>query len=320
MDPTYPLYPIFAFVCFILVLIPLPWHLQAWNTGTCMYMIWTGVVCLIQFANSIIWHGNTINKAPIYCDISTRIVLGAGVALPACSRCIQRCLYRITSSKTVTSTKEQKLRIIVIDLCICLGFPLLTMALTYIVQGHRFSIFEDIGCTPAIYNIWPAYPIYFMWPLICGLISSVYCVLILKSFSTRRSRFDSFYSSGHSSQRYVRLMLLSVTDVVFTIAFSTWVIFSNANETKPYISWADTHSDFGVVRTFPSMIWRSVHELRVDVEFDRWNIIMCALVFIAFFTFAEETRGKYKSVLAKRANLRGTTSKSAFSNNSSRYD
>ncbi|TDL18862.1 STE3-domain-containing protein [Rickenella mellea] len=185
-------------------------------------------------------------------------------------------------------------------------------------KGHRFSIFEDIGCTPAIYNIWPAYPIYFIWPLVCGVISSVYCVLTLKPFSARRSRFDSFYSSGHSSQRYVRLMLLSVTDVAFTIAFSTWVICSNAKEMNPYISWADTHSGFSVIHTFPSMIWRSAHDLRVDVEFDRWNIIMCAIVFIAFFTFAEETRGKYKSVLAKRANLSNRTSKSVFSNNSSR--
>ncbi|TDL13806.1 fungal pheromone STE3G-protein-coupled receptor [Rickenella mellea] len=284
MDPTYPLYPIFAFICFVLVLIPLPWHLQAWNTGTCMYMIWTGVVCLIQFVNSIIWHGNAINKAPIYCDIATRIVLGAGVALPACSLCIQRCLHRITNSKTVTSTKEQKIRIVIIDLCICLGFPLLIMALsTFLIKFQRI-------------------------PFTLGA--------LIGTVEFRRGEGDAAVS-GHSS---LRLMLLSVTDVVFTIAFSTWVIFSNANEMKPYISWADTHSDFGVVRTFPSMIWRIVHYLRVDVEFNRWNIIMCALVFIAFFTFAEETRGKYKSVLAKRANLSSTTSKSVFSKTSSRYD
>ncbi|TDL18870.1 fungal pheromone STE3G-protein-coupled receptor [Rickenella mellea] len=318
MDPTYPLYPIFAFICFVLVLIPLPWHLQAWNTGTCMYMIWTGVVCLIQFVNSIIWHGNAINKAPIYCDIATRIVLGAGVALPACSLCIQRCLHRITNSKTVTSTKEQKIRIVIIDLCICLGFPLLIMALsTFLIKFQRipFTLGALIGTVEFRRPFFRAPtgpgPIMGSQPFLCST--------QMRDEVTPEKRVDRFVFSGHSSQRYVRLMLLSITDVVFTIAFSTWVIFSNAKEKKPYISWADTHSDFGVVRTFPSMIWRSVHDLRVDVEFDRWNIIMCALVFIAFFTFAEETRSKNKSVLAKRANLGGTSSKSAFSNNSSRY-
>lgn len=68
-DFTYPLFPIFAFLGFILSLIPLPWHLQAWNSGTCYYMIWTSLACLNQFINSIVWHGNALNPAPIWCDI-----------------------------------------------------------------------------------------------------------------------------------------------------------------------------------------------------------------------------------------------------------
>ncbi|TDL18859.1 STE3-domain-containing protein [Rickenella mellea] len=314
MDPTYPLYPIFAFVCMVLVMIPLPWHLQAWNTGTCMFMIWTGVVCLIQFINSIIWRGNAINVAPVYCDISTRIVMGAGVALPACSFCIQRCLYRITNANLATFSREQKRRNLIIDLCVCLGFPIFIMALAYIVQGHRFSIYEDIGCTFGIYNIWPAYPIYFVWPLVFGLMSLVYCVLTLRSFSARRSRFQT-------SQRYVRLMLLSTTDVAFTIGFSTWVIYSDAKFVNPYISWADTHSYFSVIHTFPSIIWRNEHDTSVAVEFSRWNIVMCAIVFIAFFSFAEETRGNYKiafGTLAKRTGLSNISFSSTFMGSSSK--
>ena len=41
----------------------------AWNTGTCLYMIWTGLACLIQFINSIVWRSNVINWAPVWCDI-----------------------------------------------------------------------------------------------------------------------------------------------------------------------------------------------------------------------------------------------------------
>ena len=43
-----------------------------------------------------------------------------------------------------------------------------------IVQGHRFNIFEDIGCVPTIYNTPPAYPLVFMWPIVLGCISFVY--------------------------------------------------------------------------------------------------------------------------------------------------
>ena len=43
---------------------------SAWNTGTCLYMIWVGLGCLVQFINSIVWSKNMINRAPVYCDIS----------------------------------------------------------------------------------------------------------------------------------------------------------------------------------------------------------------------------------------------------------
>lgn len=71
VNPTYPLFPIFAFLGFVLVLIPLPWHLQAWNAGTCMYIAWTAVACLLQFVNSVVWRNNALNIAPVFCDICT---------------------------------------------------------------------------------------------------------------------------------------------------------------------------------------------------------------------------------------------------------
>jgi len=41
----------------------------AWNIGICLSMIWTGLGCLIQCINSIVWNNNMVDKAPIYCDI-----------------------------------------------------------------------------------------------------------------------------------------------------------------------------------------------------------------------------------------------------------
>jgi hypothetical protein len=45
----------------------------------------------------------------------------------------------------------------------------------YIVQGHRFNIFEEIGCYPMTYNTPPAYPLVFAWPLAIGIVSATYC-------------------------------------------------------------------------------------------------------------------------------------------------
>ncbi|TDL19569.1 putative pheromone receptor STE3.2 [Rickenella mellea] len=158
MDPTYPLYPIVSFICFILVLIPLPMHLHLRNAGTSMYIIWTAASCLILFVNSIVWHNNAIDKAPVWCDISGRILLGYGTAIPACGLCIQRRLYLATRI-TITNQKE-KMKFFFQDLFVSLGLPLLFTALAFIVQGNRYDIFEDFGCIIPIYNVWPVYPIY----------------------------------------------------------------------------------------------------------------------------------------------------------------
>lgn len=45
----------------------------------------------------------------------------------------------------------------------------------FVVQGHRYDIFEDIGCFPALVNSLPTYFLSGIWPIPIGLISAVYC-------------------------------------------------------------------------------------------------------------------------------------------------
>ena len=68
-DVTYPSFPIVAALGFVVILVPLPWHLEAWNSGTCYYMIWVALACLNQFVNSVVWANDALNRAPIWCDI-----------------------------------------------------------------------------------------------------------------------------------------------------------------------------------------------------------------------------------------------------------
>jgi pheromone a factor receptor len=168
---SYPnwIFSVFSFAGFILVIIPFPWHLQSWNTGTCLFMAWTGLSCLILSINSMVWNGNAYNHAPVWCDISkastlilyggryilthhftiaaTRILVGAAVAIPAASLCINRRLYHIACVKSVTHSRaevrsryfashsvnniprRQRRRAIMVDLAIGIGLPVLEMIL-----------------------------------------------------------------------------------------------------------------------------------------------------------------------------------------------
>ena len=205
---------------------------------------------------------------------------------------------------------------------LCLSYTRLS---EYIVQGHRFDIFEDIGCYPALYNTLLTYFISVMWPIVIGLISAVYCgmpfspsylyfvsdgmllVLTLRSFARRRVEFGRFLSSNKSLtlSRYFRLMALAMSDIIFTTSLATFMMWLNATATPigPWRSWADTHFDFNRVEEFPALFWRSDHLTVISIEFSRWVGPLCAILFFAFFGFADEARKNYRNAfwwIAKR--------------------
>ncbi|KAF5329528.1 hypothetical protein D9619_009304 [Psilocybe cf. subviscida] len=309
-DPTYPLFPIFSFLGFILSLIPLPWHLQAWNSGTCYFMMWTSISCLNQFVNSIVWHNNALNPSPIWCEISIRILMGASVGIPLASLCINRRLYQIASSQAVTITRGEKRRAILIDTTLCVLCPLLFIALQYVIQGHRFNIYEDIGCYPALYNTLLTYFISSMWPAVIGLTSAVYCFLSLRAFARRRLEFSQFMNSGNSSLtmgRYFRLMGLAATDILLTTPLSIFSMWVNASggPLDPWRSWEDTHFNYSRIEQVPRFYWSMSRNLVLGMTFTRWVPIFCALIFFAFFGFADEAKKNYRKAFWFVANRFG---------------
>ncbi|KAF8809922.1 STE3-domain-containing protein [Phlegmacium glaucopus] len=311
---TYPnaVFSAFAFTGFVMCAIPLPWHLQAWNTGTCMYMIWTGLACLNQFINSIIWNRNAINWAPVWCDISARFIVGVSIAIPAASLCINRRLYHIACVRVVTSTRADKRRAIMVDLAIGVGLPVLVMGLQYIVQGHRFDIYEDFGCFPVSYYTWPIYPIIMLPPLFIGIVSGVYATLTIIAFCKNRSQFNAMLSSYSkmTSNRFLRLMCLAGVEVMFTVPVCIYAIVLQTQTLPlyPWISWANVHSYFDRADQFPALLWRDPRNRigEISIESTRWDVVFCAFVFFIFFGFADEARKNYRSAyqsVAKRIGI-----------------
>jgi pheromone a factor receptor len=96
----------------------------------------------------------------------------------------------------------------------------------YIVQGHRYNIFEDVGCLGETFEILVAIVLFHLPPpLLVGCVSAVYCVLSFRSSYASRAQFKELLSSSNSNlNRYVRLMLLAGTDIAMTIPLSIWVL------------------------------------------------------------------------------------------------
>ncbi|KAI9571967.1 STE3-domain-containing protein [Boletus coccyginus] len=299
-----------AFISFVLCMIPLPWHLQAWNTGTCLYMIWTGLACLNQFINSVVWNSDVINRAPVWCDISTHFMVASSVAIPAASLCINRRLYQIASVQSVTKTRAQKRRDVIVDLSIGIGLPIIVMILHIVVQAHRFMIYEEVGCFPFTWNTPLAYPLFLAWPIVIGLVSATYCIGTIRELAIRRAQFKEFLSTSRtlSSSRYFRLMGLAGIEILCTVPLASYSVYLNlaASPLQAYVSWDYAHAEFNVVDQVPAAVWQADPTFLVSIELTRWFVVICAVVFFAFFGFADEARRNYRLAyvsVAKRVGL-----------------
>ncbi|KZV72297.1 STE3-domain-containing protein [Peniophora sp. CONT] len=296
-DPSYPLFPILAFLAFVLVLVPFPWHFRAWNSGTCLFMFWVSVSCLIQFVNSVVWHGTVENIAPRYCDLATHFSVAAAVGIPAASFCISRRIFAISCVRSTGITHKDKVRDVVIDLCIAFVFPLVCIIFQYVVQGHRFDIIEDAGCFSVTVNVVPAYVLVYMWPLIIGCASFALSCMSLWKFIRHRAALGQMMSAGGalSQSQFLRLLMLSLTEMMCTIPLSIWTIYLSASSAPPaqWTSWDDIHFNFGRVGQIPNVFWRSNKNTVMQIEFTTWLPLFCSLLFTILFDLSPDARRHY---------------------------
>src|SRR6266702_1507820 len=291
-------YSAFSFIGFLLCAIPLYWHLEAWNVGTSLYIVWAGLGCLNFFINSVVWNSSMKNVAPVWGDISTRFIVGLNVGIPAALLVINLRLFKIVSRTAALMMRAEKRRALFIDLAIGLGITLIQMVLQLIVEGHRFNIFEEIGCFPSTYNVTIAFPLVHTWRLVISIITAIYCVLTIRLFWKNSQQLKEIQGSNKNvnHSQYMRLIALSSTQLLFTLPISLFILYVNIHvvPVQRWISWEDTHFDYSRVAQFPSIVWRADLMHQTGIEASRWTVIPCAFLFFAFFGFAEKAREHYR--------------------------
>ncbi|KAJ7085147.1 pheromone A receptor-domain-containing protein [Mycena belliarum] len=300
-DSLYPLFSIFAFLGFLLVLVPLPGHLQAWNAGTCFFMMWAALACLNQFVNSVVWADDMLNRAPGWCDLSIRITMAASVGIPAASLCISRRLFHITRAEAGSVSRTDKRRAVLVDTLICVLLPLIYLALQYISQTHRFTLYEQLGCVPALANSIPTYFLSLIWPPLLAGVAAIYAALALRAFLRRRAALtqcltsDSSPAPGLTPSRYLRLLALVIVVVLLTLPLGLLVIATGL-KAAPLVPWhglAAVHAKVDTVAQVPAAVWRGTRLVAAMLEFARWAVPVCALVFASLFVGAAEARTPY---------------------------
>jgi hypothetical protein len=185
-----------------------------------------------------------------------------------------------------------------------------------IVEGHRFDIFEDVGCYPNFYNVPLAFPLVYIWPLVINIVTAVYsCVLysLVRSPSSTADytlglNIHLFWKSSRQlkdmlgsntiphQNRYIRLIALCSTQIFCSLPMTIFPIYFNARVAPmfPWISWDDTHFNYSFVDQIPSVVWRASAAAETALELHRWFLVLSAFLYFAFFGFAEEARKNYR--------------------------
>ncbi|EGN91696.1 hypothetical protein SERLA73DRAFT_192129 [Serpula lacrymans var. lacrymans S7.3] len=291
-------FSVFGFIGFVLVSILLPMHLRARNAGTCMYIVWTSIVCLTTAVNSIIWNRNYVNWSPVWCDISSRVIMAAGWGNEVALLCIIRRLYRIITMKAVNQSVREARRDLIVDLCIGIGLPILILSLQYIVEFCDFEIFEDVGCFPAVNITAPSIPIFVMWPAVFALVTAIYAGLTIYATIKRKAYRREIMSSNQALQfgHYWRLLTLTGIGIVCTLPYGMLEFFVNVLPPYQPYNWDIEHTGFSEGQETPASLWANDAVSVYSMEINRWSPLFNALVFFAFFGFTKEARQDYRRV------------------------
>ncbi|KAJ7339985.1 fungal pheromone STE3G-protein-coupled receptor [Mycena albidolilacea] len=283
------------FIALGLLLVTLPHHWRVRNIATLSIIAWLSAYNLMYGVGAVVWDRNDEIRATVWCDIVTKIKIGADAGLPGCCLCMAKQLNRIAYGLDM-SPRGWKHR--TLDILLCWGLPVIVMALHYIVQGHRFDIIEDIGCIPAIYVSWLSIIILDFTAFVPAILALIYCGLALFKLGRRRRLALRIMlnkpDSALTPSRYIRLMIL-------TFFLGTWSILlisvSASNEytegLQLWTDWASVHEDFSrIVRSrttdFSAPTLRCIYMLW-------WAVPLSSLPFFAFFGIGEEAMKDYRA-------------------------
>ncbi|KAF7795118.1 hypothetical protein EIP86_006265 [Pleurotus ostreatoroseus] len=290
---VHPEFPYVSLLAAVLVLVPLPWHWRAGNVATLSMVAWLFASNVIYGVDAIVWRDNAAVVVPVWCDITTKIIIGANMALPAACMCVCIHLRQVASVTSVKNSFEDKRRRQFIEAFFCFLLPVIWMAVHYVVQGHRFDIIEGYGCRPAIYTSIPA--IFLIWvpPLAFSVVTTVFSAMALNDFLRRRATFAKHLESRSSltTSHYLRLMLMALVEMVVGVASTSTTLWTATLDIRPWTGWADVHWEFARVGQYltlelPPLVQRYYYALW-------WLVPISSYVFFLFFAFGKDAVREY---------------------------
>ncbi|BEI98492.1 hypothetical protein CcaverHIS631_0307910 [Cutaneotrichosporon cavernicola] len=175
-----PEYPFWSSVCLVLLLIPAPWHWRARNAPLVCLIGWLWLTHFVTLVNTLVWADNFVDSAPIWSDISARVLMLLLYTVPLCSLAQMRRLASVASPKrNLVLDQPRKRYRYAEELFLCVVCPLIMLPVNYTVQGHRYDIAETWGPMIPSVSSWPTLLSPFTGSFILLMFATVFNILFL---------------------------------------------------------------------------------------------------------------------------------------------
>ena len=179
LHPQAVMFPTLAFPAWLLCLPPLFWHFRQGNIAAGSLITWFVLNNLSNSINPLIWPRDNLSEwwdGKGWCDINARLQVGSIVAHAACTVMIVRKLAKVMDTRNivVSAGRNSKLKEKIWTLVWCWAYPMLLIALYYVVQPTRYFILGIIGCRAAYDTSWPSVVLIFMWGPITMIVAAYY--------------------------------------------------------------------------------------------------------------------------------------------------
>ncbi|KAG7446411.1 uncharacterized protein BT62DRAFT_1075976 [Guyanagaster necrorhizus] len=298
MSSSNTAFSVLSVLLFLLVLVPTPSHAHPWNLGTLFFIFWLASSLLILFVDSV---GTTAHN---WCDFSLRLLAASSVGIPTSLMTITRRIWCISQLNGPLSSSQMTLSAI-LDVFLCVTIPVAGTLTQYAAQAHRFDVFLDAGCLPFTYDVTLSITFVNVPSLTLSIIAVGFSVASLGAYKYLRPVSHKYSPLADpsfpalSSQRYIRLLVLSVVVSVLNTAYHITMIVLQATERR-----IEAHlegisdSERSILKTYSASVWHSVPRTAFGVEGDRWMFLIIGLAFLALIGTGEDVRKHYRRLFA----------------------
>ncbi|KAF8963271.1 pheromone A receptor-domain-containing protein [Flammula alnicola] len=287
-----------SFTCAFFIAIFIPVKRIRTSIPHLAIVLWLGGYNIVHGINAIVWAGNLDIHIPVWCDIVTKLMLGANIALPGALLCIAIQLQLVSSSKKISTNPTVLRNRTILELFLCYIIPLIYMSSHLIVQHHRFDIVKDLGCSASTHPSTIGFLVTWLPPVLTCSIVFVFSGVSAHNASRTVSFADHLQSrSSMDPSLFFRRLATCVilTGALCILSFSA--LFS-VPKSEPWTSWASVHAlmnQVNIVQVQENVDPTEPHGDLTSIQVAWWGIFVVSVVYILqSFTIGEEARDAFR--------------------------